>query len=50
MHYGTFPMLTGDPHRLAAAEEQNFELWEMQPGVRRELTLETKKRRLVDVV
>jgi hypothetical protein len=33
-------MLTGDPHKLArAAKEQNFELWEMQPGVRRELKL-----------
>jgi L-ascorbate metabolism protein UlaG (beta-lactamase superfamily) len=40
MHFGTFPLLTGDPHDLlAAAEQQNFELWEMQPGVRRELTL-----------
>jgi L-ascorbate metabolism protein UlaG (beta-lactamase superfamily) len=39
MHFGTFPMLTGDPHKLRpAAQQQNFELWEMTPGVRRELT------------
>ena len=40
MHFGTFPMLTGDPHDLAPAGlELNFEMWEMQPGVRRELVL-----------
>ena len=40
MHFGTFPMLVGDPHQLRAASElQNFELWEMQPGVRREISL-----------
>ena len=38
MHFGTFPMLTGDPHELGpAAKRAGFELWEMQPGVRREL-------------
>jgi L-ascorbate metabolism protein UlaG (beta-lactamase superfamily) len=41
MHFGTFPMLTGDPHKLGpTAKAQNFELWEMQPGVRREVALE----------
>jgi hypothetical protein len=40
MHFGTFPMLTGDPHKLQpTADKQHFELWEMQPGVRRELAL-----------
>jgi L-ascorbate metabolism protein UlaG (beta-lactamase superfamily) len=39
MHFGTFPVLTGDPHQLShAAQQQGFKLWEMQPGVRRELT------------
>jgi L-ascorbate metabolism protein UlaG (beta-lactamase superfamily) len=41
MHFGTFPMLTGNPHDLApTAQQQNFELWEMHPGVPRELKLE----------
>ena len=40
MHFGTFPMLTGNPHDLSPiARKQNFELWEMQPGVRREVSL-----------
>ena len=40
MHFGTFPMLTGDPHDLCpTAREQNFDLWQMEPGVRRELPL-----------
>jgi hypothetical protein len=34
-------MLTGDPHKLApAAQRQGYELWEMKPGVARELALE----------
>ena len=40
MHFGTFPVLTGDPHKLApAAKAQGFALWEMKPGERRELKL-----------
>jgi L-ascorbate metabolism protein UlaG (beta-lactamase superfamily) len=40
MHFGTFPVLTGKPHDLApTAKELGFALWEMKPGVRRELTL-----------
>jgi len=43
MHFGTFPMLTGDPHKLLpAARQQGFELWEMTPGVKRELALEER--------
>jgi L-ascorbate metabolism protein UlaG (beta-lactamase superfamily) len=45
MHFGTFPALKGDPHKLrSAAKLQNFELWDMQPGVRRELSLELSLR------
>lgn len=45
MHYGTFPVLTGDPHKLApTAWQQDFELWEMTPGVRRALDLEERAR------
>jgi L-ascorbate metabolism protein UlaG (beta-lactamase superfamily) len=41
MHFGTFPLLKGDPHDLhPAAQQQKFELWDLQPGVRRELSLE----------
>jgi len=40
MHFGTFPVLTGDPHKLApAAKQQGFDLWELKPGERRELKL-----------
>jgi len=40
MHFGTFPVLTGNPHDLApTAKVQGFDLWEMKPGLRRELTL-----------
>jgi L-ascorbate metabolism protein UlaG (beta-lactamase superfamily) len=40
MHFGTFPMLTCDPHDLRPiAQRQDFDLWEMQPGVRRELSI-----------
>jgi L-ascorbate metabolism protein UlaG (beta-lactamase superfamily) len=38
MHFGTFPMLTGDPHVLENfARQQGFELWIMEPGVSRKL-------------
>ena len=38
MHFGTFPVLTGDPRQLQpAARQQGFELWMMEPGVAREL-------------
>jgi L-ascorbate metabolism protein UlaG (beta-lactamase superfamily) len=40
MHFGTFPVLKGYPQGLnTVARQQGFELWEMIPGVRRELTL-----------
>jgi L-ascorbate metabolism protein UlaG (beta-lactamase superfamily) len=40
MHYGTFPMLTGDPRQLIpTAKELAFALWEMEPGVKRELVV-----------
>ncbi len=34
MHFGTFPILTGNPHTLP---HPTFELWDMQPGVSRPL-------------
>lgn len=38
MHFGTFPLLHGDPKGLSAvAAEQKFDLWSMVPGVSREL-------------
>jgi L-ascorbate metabolism protein UlaG (beta-lactamase superfamily) len=40
MHFGTFPVLKGDPHDLRpAAKRLGFELWEMEPGVARALSL-----------
>ncbi len=43
MHFGTFPMLIGDPRKLApAATRQHFDLWEMKPGVPRELVFEER--------
>jgi L-ascorbate metabolism protein UlaG (beta-lactamase superfamily) len=40
MHFGTFPMLTGNPGQLAgAAKELGFTIWDLKPGVRRELTV-----------
>ena len=40
MHYGTFPMLKGNPHDLAPyARQHNIDLWEMKPGISRELTV-----------
>ena len=40
MHFGTFPILTGDPKSLAeVSRAQGFALWEMVPGVSRELVL-----------
>jgi L-ascorbate metabolism protein UlaG (beta-lactamase superfamily) len=40
MHFGTFPVLAGDPADLApCAEELGFQLWRPQPGETRELKL-----------
>ncbi|PSH03267.1 MAG: metal-dependent hydrolase [Acidobacteria bacterium] len=39
MHFGTFPVLRGNPQDLrSVARELNFDLWELTPGLRRKLT------------
>lgn len=46
MHFGTFPLLKGNPRDLRpAAQKLNFELWEMEPGVRRELSMDNLNSR-----